>query len=183
MRGLGYRQRWERCRADGWYDYQLEDGSLFQFRYGETSFSLSFLQCPYQVTPFEDFAYERLGDGWEVFEEELREEYEIFQMTDISERSVTPVRYDYDPALYRAGVHPAGHIHMGVDNNVRIAARKVLNPLSFAMFVVRQHYPDKWEKFGDHPEFIVRVREVRESLDDVVDAFFQQKDHCEMFLY
>lgn len=94
MRGLGYRDRWLRCHNEGWYDFALADGSIFQFRREDDHLSYSFIQCPYQYMAFEQFAYERLGDVWEEFVSELQDEYEMYRSSEVSEQSVTPIRYD-----------------------------------------------------------------------------------------
>lgn len=44
-------------------------------------------------------------------EPELRKDYELYLGSDLAERSVTPLRYDYEPERYRCGVRPAAHVH------------------------------------------------------------------------
>lgn len=181
MRSLNYRDRWQRCIDNLWYDYSFEDGALLQFRHSERSMSFSFIECPFEYPTFEDFAYERMGEDWEHFVEELQSEYELMRSSEVSEHSVTPLRYDYEPDLYREGLHPAGHLHFGVDCEIRLAVRKVLNPISFVMFVVRQHYPLRWEEFLRREDAEMRAREVRANLDDVPEALFKKRDLYEMF--
>jgi hypothetical protein len=59
------------------------------------------------------------------------------------------------------------------------ATKRILSPLSFTLFVMRQCYPKHWEILlqtrQDDPIF----REVREKLTAVPGKFMQALDHCE----
>ncbi|MDV4181112.1 DUF2290 domain-containing protein [Rhizobium brockwellii] len=182
MRKLTYRERWRVCIDEGWYDVILSDGSLFQFRYEPNHLSYSYIVCPFAFMSFEDFAFDRLGEDWREFELELQDEYELYRTSDIAEQSVTPIRYDYEPLLYRKGFHPAGHLHFGIDSHIRVGTRKVLTPLSFLLFILRQNYPVTWEKILAHEEVKIFSREIRENLVDVGAEFFSEEDAYEHYL-
>lgn len=182
MRSLNYRERWKQCINEGWYHYKLDDQSIVQFRLFDQKFSMSYIECPYQFMPFEDFAYDRMGDDWPDFEDDLRQEYEFYMGADVAERSVTPLRYDYEPELYRPGFHPAGHFHVGVDNEIRMAVKNILNPISFSLFVVRQYYPKSWEKLLEDEDIAIICREVRENLTSVDRRYFNHLDDYELIM-
>lgn len=182
MRKLTYRDRWQSCIENGWYDFSLDDGSFFQMRFSEDHLSYSFMQCPFDYMSFEDFAYDKLGEEWVLFEPELREEYEFYRSNETSEQSVTPIRYDYEPSLYREGFHPAGHVHFGIDNEIRIGTKKIFTPLTFTLFVVRQHYPLLWERVLAHEKIEIISREIRDNLPAVHSNFFGVHDAREHYL-
>jgi hypothetical protein len=71
-------------------------------------------------------------------EPELRKDYELYLGSDLAERSVTPLRYDYEPERYRCGVHPAAHVHFGLANEIRLCSKRIMNPVSFTLFVIRR---------------------------------------------
>jgi hypothetical protein len=182
LRALSYRAAWEKCAELGWYDFRLVDASLLQFHREENHLSYSFLEAPLTALAFEDFAAESVGEEWSVLEEELRSDYELYLSSDLAERSVTPVRYDYEPDLYRSGLHPAGHFHFGVNNHIRVCAAKILTPLSFVLFILRQFYPQKWEILLADEKSKRLFREVRSSLDAVSVVFFRESDFHELHL-
>lgn len=182
LRRLQYREAWARCAREGWYDFLLIDQSLFQFRLDGDYRSFGFLECPLTLLSFEDFAFDKLGSDWEVMESELREEYETYLSADLAEKSVTPVRYDYEPKLYRPGVHPAGHIHFGIGNQIRVCVTKLMNPMSFCLFIIRHFYPAKWEALISGDDGKLACREVRDNLTDVPKKYFGHLDHLELQL-
>lgn len=182
LRKLRYREAWEQCMQEGWYDLRLLDQSIFQFKMEQEYLSFGYLECPHVVLAFEDFAFDRVGQGWEVIEGELRDEYEFYLNADLAERSVTPVRYDFEPKLYRSGVHPAGHLHFGISNEIRVSVAKVMNPMSFSLFVLRQFFPSKWEMLISEADAQTICREVRSNLEDVPDEYLNDLDHLELQL-
>lgn len=182
MRKLDYKAAWRKCIDEGWYNIQLVDQSLIQFKRTEKSMSYSYLQCPFFIKSFEEYAFERMGEDWAECEDDLREEYDFFAASESAERSVTPVRYDYEPDLYRNGFHPAGHFHFGLGNETRVGAKKLLLPTSFILFIIRQFYPSKWDSILAHNNKIVICRDVRDNLVDVSAHFCHSFDLDEMYL-
>lgn len=172
---------------DEWYDCRLIDSSLLQFRRWDQKLSYSYLESPYEAMTFDEYASERMDENWQMLPAEVRQSleldlrggYELYLQSDLAERHTTPLRYDYEPALYRVGIHPAGHIHFGLNNEIRLCTKRILSPLSFTLFVMRQCYPKHWEILlqtrQDDPIF----REVREKLTAVPGKFMQALDHCE----
>jgi len=129
---------------------------------------------------------------WEIcFQDEMAEEYDEFKFKrdyenylanpDIKE-NVTPLRYDYYPEHYVEGRHPASHFHFGNKNNVRVGTKKVLMPLSFVLFVIRQCYPEAWQKLSGMSDAEILCRNVRDSLEDVDKEFWNKLDQWELIL-
>lgn len=181
VRPLPYKDMWQLSKMNMWYDYRLTDQSLLQFK-REPTLSYVFLESPLIALTFEEFAFREYGQDWDVFAHEIRDEYELYLSSSIEERPATPVRYDYDTSLYREGVHPAGHLHIGIGNQIRLCSPRIMNPTSFCLFIVRQFYPSHWEKLLRIKEREHIFREVRDNLDAVPDKFFKGLDRNELIL-
>jgi hypothetical protein len=187
LRRKSYGETWQACLDDEWYDCRLLDSSLLQFRRWDQRLSYSYLESLYDVMTFDEYASERTDENWQMLpasirqslEPDLRAGYELYLQSDLVERPTTPLRYDYEPTLYRVGVHPAGHIHFGLNNEIRVCTRRIFSPLSFTLFVVRQYYPKNWESLLQRRKNDPIFREVRENLATVPGKFMQALDHYE----
>lgn len=129
------------------YNFVLEDYSYFQFSVDGTirGYRYAFYANPYEISPsFSEFSKIMISEG-EIFA--LGELY--MQELDEAELSyeIPPVRYDYDPNAYFPARHPAGHLHIGVFQGSRVAVRRVLSPLTFALFIAKNYYPDNWNTY------------------------------------
>jgi len=189
VRGLPYFDEWRTYVNGSHYDVQLGDGGLFQFKHqprDKTILSYAFFECPLVgMITYEEFIKEYFGADPDAGGDDVdaSDEYETF--LDQCERRphVTPLRYDYSPDLYREGVHPAAHIHFGYGSEIRVSCKKQMCPLSFALFVIRQMYPEIWEKkFHLRGDASILVRQVRDELDSVDAKMFRGKDYWEISL-
>lgn len=184
FRGRSYVDVWRICFQDRIFDAQLTDDSLIQFRFDHTvtsNLSYAYYDCPFKKQiSFEEFVRQSLELQPGADEYELLSDYEL--LTIEQKDTVTPVRYDYSPNLYAQGRHPAAHMHFGNENNIRIATRKCLRPLSFSLFIIRQFYPDKWVQFLKMPEAELKCRNVSTGLDNIDPQYFQPHDFWEMHL-
>lgn len=181
MRAMDYEEQWRECLKNRWYDYLLNDQSFIQFRLQPYP-SFSYYDCPLEAVSFEDFSIQQVGEGWEMYMEHLREEYDAYLETLVDRKSVTPLRYDYDVNSYKPGFHPAAHIHFGFGCNIRIATTKELNPVSFVLFVIRQHYPRAWVDFLDSGGINNFRREIRDNLRSVPGQYWNAYDSHELRL-
>lgn len=134
------------------YDLQLQDESLLQLSYNGGECRMVFIQNPNWYVPFDEFLY---VCGFGRFESDvlieeckglLNEDYSQF----LSEMSLNSgavyFRYDID-VRGREGnenIHAYSHLHVGLNNNIRIPVGKELTPLAFVIFVLRHVYYDKW---------------------------------------
>jgi hypothetical protein len=182
VRGKTYRESWQLIYANQWYDFVLRDFSMLQFSRTENELRYAYYDSPLLIIPYEDFVTQELGEDVELVGEMFREEYEQAIESSPAKESVTPFRYDYDPAAYRQCVHPASHLHIGASNNIRIGTKKILRPLSFVLLVMRQCYPHEWLRLIDMADAAKWCRQVKEDLDAVPDDFFQEKDKHEQML-
>jgi hypothetical protein len=171
---------------NGLYDIRLVDSALFQFKHlSDDDVSYCYYEPPFEAPTYEEFVAETLGAAFaaeNTVGDSFREEYEQAVDTAPLRKSVTPIRYDYSPALYEPGVHPAAHLHIGVDNELRIYARRLMHPMSFVLFVMRHIYPDSWRRFIQRADAPIICRAVRDDLALVADAFATDLDRLHVIL-
>src|SRR5262249_2107023 len=184
FRHLSYPDIWKTCYQNQYYHFQLSDGSLIQFRvenYKPLEVSYVFYDCPYKAISLYDNFREEYADLIED-EHELREEYtNYFAQLELKD-SWVPLRYDYSPELYSEGRHPASHVHFGHNNNIRVGTKKLLMPISFLHFVLRQMYPDAWAKLVTMEYAELWCRNIREVLVDIDSRYWRALDEWEMYL-
>jgi hypothetical protein len=150
FRNLGHRDAWQQMLRTQLFDFQLADLSLLQFRYARTKTeatpSYVFIQSPVVARPYSDFVVQdlnlRVEDVGDDFRVEWEEELESAKLRD----SPLYFRFDYAPLEYRPFAHPCAHLHVGHETGVRIGTRRVLQPMSFALFVLRHVYSEQWVK-------------------------------------
>lgn len=195
FRGLSYRKTWEQTYRMFAYDLMLKDQSLIHFTKSGTDeheggLSYSYLESPFAVMSYEEFCADYLEINTEAddYEEQmsefgdlLREDYEKYVNT-CDLKPVTPMRYDYAPKDYRSGVHPASHLHFGFENEIRVATKRIMKPLSFALLTVRQRYPKKWLELLAMDDDRVICRSVRTAIDEVHADYWQDDDSHELIL-
>ena len=186
FRQLTYLETWKLCFREQYYDFQLKDDSLIQFRvesFNPLCMSYVYYECP--LTPaisFDDFLRDYMGvDDWDNQRYLRRDFDDYYNLSNIKE-VVTPIRYDYSPRLYTEGLHPASHLHLGHKSNIRVGTKKILLPISFLCFVLRQAYPMHWQRFVEIPDATLWIRNIRDNLDDVSEDFWNPLDQWEMTL-
>jgi len=196
FRGMNYRQVYEQCIREYAYDFRLVDQALLLFTragHNEHDGQLGFCyyESPVNVIPYKDFVALELGiapihpDYEKViaeFGDELRPDYEQYVSSQDSKAVVTPLRFDYKAEDYRPGIHPAAHMHFGFANQIRVGTRRVMNPLSFVLFILRQRYPDNWVAFRQLRNSDQLCRNVREELDAVHEDYWCHEDGHELSL-
>ena len=149
-RGKNYQEVYQNLVDNRDYDILLKDDSMFQMNLSNGESRLVFIQNPLKYISFETFLE---NIGWEVEPEmiaQLRETFdEDYHQTlegmDLNSGAVY-LRYDVD-ARGRIGnenVHAYTHLHIGINNSIRIPVGIYLTPLAFTMFVVRHVYYDLW---------------------------------------
>ena len=144
----------------------------------KTQLSYGYLEFPYVGVSYNAFVVEMGGDVGEV---DLREEYEEYRAQLPLRPHVTPIRYDWSPALYREGAHPASHLHLGHETKVRLAVDALLTPVQFILFVLRHFYVDVWETQAcGIPEVLNEVGAI--SDEDVVQEYRKGRDFFELRL-
>jgi hypothetical protein len=177
---------WQACYREQVYDFLLSNDAILQFRFDRSdplTVSYIFLDCPFsKPLSREAFAAQQLqpDDGEDEFR--LMREYDYYLANPEKKESVTPIRYDYNPTIYTPGRHPASHLHIGHANEIRVGMKKILLPLSFTLFVIRQCFPDSWTKFLAFSNAESLCRNIRENPQDVHKDLWGKLDDREMIL-
>lgn len=184
FRDFPYREQWEYFWKNKYYDILMNDLSIIQFKpptEQNPEYSFCYYDSPIMGESYEQFL---IGLGFSMKSEgyQLWEDYEESILSAPLKQYVTPIRFDYSPNSYREGVHPTAHIHIGLENHVRIATHKLLEPLSFSLFVARQTKPEHWSKFLKRNDASVISRCVRTKLQSIPQNHWNEKDSWEMYL-
>jgi len=184
FRNKPYLEIWRKCFDDRLFDFRLKDDSLLQFRatFSPLIVSYTYYECPFlPLVSLEDYLdQERAAKGDEVDDYDLLREYDL--LGPVLKPATTPARYDYAPHIYEEGVHPASHIHFGHGGHIRLGTKRILRPLSFLLFVIRQYYPDEWRSLIGRGDAGMICRNVSENLDLVAQAHIRPLDALEMYL-
>jgi hypothetical protein len=187
IRRLEYIETWQYYIDNKLFDLRLVDGSLVQFRINRTaiqSVSYVYLESPYNepFVTFEEFLFDISSRNPEKDEYVIAYEYDFYLSGLTTKKHITPLRYDYSPDLYASGQHPASHLHFGQHNQIRVGTKRILNPLSFILFILRQCYPNNWASFTEKREAKTICRNICEHLSLIEDKYWSEIDSWEMTL-
>ena len=149
LRPLTYEKAWEKCTLNQWFNIQLDDGSLFIFKYN----SYTYLMTPVKTLDYREYLDTYYPEEeWQNVEEYrvmISQEYDNYIDTHTKNFPPMPVRYDIDDEHYCEHSHPYCHFHFGSENEGRIATKKMLTPLSFTAFILRSFYPKAWKIYAE----------------------------------
>ncbi len=192
FRGMTYRQVYEECLKEFVYDFRLVDQSLLLFvksgrNEHDGTLGFCYYECPVPAMAYRNFVALQLDVSVDdravtAWGDDFRADYEQYVTSLESKRMVTPIRYDYSAAAYREGVHPASHVHFGFANEIRVGTRRIMNPVGFALLILRQCYPKSWgqvlnQRYGQH-----WCRNVRDNASEVAAAYWNEHDLHELAL-
>lgn len=137
------------------YDIQLFDESLFQISFTNGDCRMLFIQNPNDYLSFSEFL-SNIFDISEIDESELESlqyqfEHEYEQCKDemALNKSAVYIRYDVDSngRINNENIHAYTHLHIDINNKIRIPVSIYLTPLAFVLFIIRHVYYDKWVDF------------------------------------
>ncbi|MGJ1439106.1 DUF2290 domain-containing protein [Sphingobacterium siyangense] len=149
FRNKSYIENWQTYISQNYYDFLLEDSSIFLFKNEAQTGSYIYFECPYECQTYEDFGEQNSFGKHEDYKDLY---YEYLMECNVKEAPLM-IRYDYDHLSYKEGFHPASHFHIGFNNNTRIGIPHIINPLTFVLFIIRQHYNTKWLSFIDSDHY------------------------------
>lgn len=157
------------------YEIILSDESFFQFSYSADYLRFSFIQNPsFKYTTKYDYLKICFPDDDldSLSEEEIdglinENEYEQFLNEQEINSNLIYVRYDYDKTGYNPLLHSCSHIHIGLNENLRIPSAIILTPLEFVMFSIKQCHYDVWKLYHE-----------KLTLNNVTVKLFNSKKRC-----
>lgn len=146
------------------YDFILKDNSIMQFtiekeiKQNIVKLRYAYYKCPYLI-----FGKNEM------------------ETTDIFLENYVSIRYDYDFYEYQETIHPISHFHIGNDNNLRIPANKIIEPLEFGIFIIRNIYVNDWKKLVNDVDIKNICVRSKEKLEEIDEEFFTNTES--KFLY
>lgn len=183
LRQLDYIGQWRASLQNGWYHVLLADHSMLAFTQLGPNLSLSYLPCPIEVPTFDAFLANMGVRPTLRNKAEYADAYQLAFDTAPIRDAFTPIRYDLDRGAYRRCVHPSAHLHIGLDNEIRLATRRELTPVAFTLFVIRQAYPENWSRLMGFHENLKLQRRVRDDLLPVTENHWNDEDEFQTYLF
>jgi len=185
-----YHEIWRLLLEESVFRILLKDYSLFTFENhpkeskSNNLISMSYYECPFKFVDIESYIVGELGEDYLGFKDEpsIIEEYKQSLYESESIESQVTFRYDYAPMDYESGRHPASHMHIGFNSQIRIGCERILNPVSFVAFVIRQQYPDIWKSVVLASCISLCKSSIRDSIPVVLAKFKSASDSLEMYL-
>lgn len=149
-RGKDYKSLYQNLVDNRDYDILLKDDSMLQMSFNSGESRLMFIQNPLMHISFESFleemgleaTQETMGQFHEAFDEDYHQALEGMNLNS----GAVYLRYDVDARgrNNNENIHAYTHLHVGLNNSIRIPVSLHLTPLAFTMFVVRHVYYDVW---------------------------------------
>lgn len=175
------------------YEIVLKDDSFFQFCINDNYLRMSFIENPcfsyskqdYLKLIFPEIEEEEITD--ELINELINEnEYEQFLNEQEINSNLLYFRYDFDIKGYKPLLHSCAHIHMNLRESLRIPTSKIVTPLQFVCFCIKQAYNDVWNIYHqNHLENNVIVEELKRIKDqntDIDNGYWQDIEKHELYL-
>lgn len=141
-----YKKRYQSIIDNRDYDILLYDDSVLQMSIKDGESRLLYIQVPTYYVSFEKYMVE-LGfcrydrsKAYDLF----YEEYEQFLAQQQINKGAVYMRYDVSENERKENIHAYTHLHIGIDNDIRIPVGCYLTPFAFVLFVIRHVYYDKW---------------------------------------
>lgn len=138
------------------YEIVLFDDSFFQFSHNQNYLRFSFIENPnFSYTKYD---YLKIlfseSDLYGLTEEEMNSfidenEYEQFLNEQEINSNLVYIRYDFDKNGYNPLLHSYSHIHIGLNENLRIPSSIVLTPFEFVLFSIKQCYYAEWKLYQE----------------------------------
>lgn len=135
------------------YELLLDDDSIFQFSKNGDKLRYAYIQSQSIYFSFQDFMLEMFDENDIPTDKQFLEEMEVDYAEEYEQRRAEQkinlgamyIRYDVDKNGYRPNLHSYAHIHIGLNNTLRLPCSIILTPLSFVLFVIKHVYITHWE--------------------------------------
>ncbi|MFH0070713.1 DUF2290 domain-containing protein [Peribacillus sp. NPDC056705] len=171
-------------------DYNLllpEDGSFFQFGYElDESERINDIRYAFYEAPSNQISYEEYLHDLDLDINECGtmffEEYSQFVTETELKNNVTSIRYDFSIEQRKELIHPASHIHVGQQNEIRIPLSFIMTPKHFVAFIVRHIFWNKWRIGMDDPEFREVYLSNYSTATSLEEELFSRNEKRDIFL-
>lgn len=175
------------------FDFLTTDQSFFQFEFSSnqksTEIRYAFFQNPIDFISYNDYVLQLINDqNLELTLEEVGEmfdeEYNQFLNEQENISNYATFRYDLDQNNYQPIIHSVSHIHVGHQNNIRIPLNKVISPLKFVLFVIKNVYYQEWKnKIETDPEYVIKtLKDARTHQTELDNTEWKDEEKLELYL-
>lgn len=157
------------------FDVMLEDGSLFQFTArNENDIHYSFLHRIEKNMSFDEF-FNKYATDENI--DTIGQDYEYYLAGDKERIYSCPIRYDVAKSEYSEMHHAYAHLHIGIENDIRIPVDKVISPIHFVDFVIKHMYKTKWDNaYSKNTKFQELVDSLKSQAEKITEEYFSQTE-------
>lgn len=168
------------------YDILLTDDSVFQFHKEHDDYRYCFIQSPRVKMTWEEFL-ESIGTNEEdlsISDVEQWHSYYDNDEADCFRKNICPVymRYDVSAEEYKEGEHPYSHLHIGINNEIRIPIALVLTPEMFTEFVIKMVYKRQWVNKKNENYFVDFHKTLKRGCEPINLEFWSEIDKLDIFI-
>lgn len=136
------------------FDFLLQDESYLQFSHNDSNnpkyplLRYAFFQNPQEFISYEDYLWQ-LNIEPEEAGDSFIEEYSQYLSEASINTEATTIRYDLDFSSHHPLIHATSHLHIGVSENLRIPCNKIMTPVAFTLFIIKNLYYNTWKNLMD----------------------------------
>jgi hypothetical protein len=165
------------------YDILLDDDSYFQFSKNGESYKYVYMQSPKYKISIEASA-ELLGINIDENWDELESYYEESDDDELYKIHDNPIylRYENSPKGYNPNVHSYSHLHVGLNENLRIPLSIILTPNVFAMFAVKLANRHKWETCFEKGDININNLSEKRLCVQVPKKFWNDSEDSDLYM-
>lgn len=169
------------------YDILLTDNSIFQFHKDQEDLRYCFIQNPKVKISWEEYLHINDFDIENILPEELELLRGCFDNGDDDTcyhlvNDPVYFRYDVSGVQYKEGIHPYSHLHIGLHNEIRLPASKILTPEMFTQFAIKMTYPELWKEKMDDSKIAEINKTVKRTCENIPKDKWSELDKCDLFL-
>lgn len=167
------------------YDILLFDDSMIQMSMDDSGIRLMYIQNPVFFLPFEDFL-KKNGINEEEDIRCLKNKYNDEYNQCLAEMPNNPdavyFRYDVHQQGRRRLIHAYTHLHIGINNDIRIPVGIELTPLAFLILVIQQVYGSYWKKAVDDPKIMNRIINHKNKCMAICENLWEEDERKFLFI-
>jgi len=168
------------------YHFMLSDESFLKFECikdekGSLILRYYYFGFPYNLPTYNEYLIDK-GKNFNVVGYSDKDEYEQLIVESKEKDPITLIRYDYSEKNYLPGIHSASHFHIGYGNSMRISCSKMITPLLFTLFILKQVYYDEWKILISNEKIIKSYKSLKSKCKEIDKKIFQDIDRKELFL-
>jgi hypothetical protein len=173
------------------YEFLLEDDSIFQFSFSEKELRYAFIQNPKHFVTKEEYLIQSLGseeiDENNSFDDLMclvdENEYEQFLNEQKLNTLSNIIRYDATFIGHKPLLHSYAHLHIGMNNNLRIPVSIDLTPLVFVRFCIKNTYYKVWKNAIEEIEYFRDSLMASKELCNILDGEkWSQIEEADLYL-